>query len=1348
MSRKRPRPSSFPSWDGLLDASSSTSSDMTAVTERHVAIARQLASYSEDALNLSRINRPENTSKAYNPKQKEWIDWVKRIGFPDGELVTEHKLVWFLKEEVLSREVRSCRYKKHRTTEEGEPIIRTLGKSSVQSYVSAIIDLWSYQKSSGINPNPNPRGEAVTALLDDHARHEYIRKRDQYLDRAAGTLLDGYDEKRIEAFVRYCWDGWAQNLPENSQRRKPQSIESHLRTVVDFLFSHHMITRGQSRRSLQFADLFTIPLKNEGPTPCFPMIMIMDNGKTNAMGRLEYNSVIRHRNPMVCTMAHSAFYLFFRWNIGREPVPRFRRRPQWYNLHLLKGESAEKPLSYDTQLYWINRVFAQVGLNSVKKTHIGRSEGARWAELNGVSENQIRRAGHWNNDALTNCYLTHLPRKFIRAMAGFEPSTRGNYYLPRAQIQPPESLTHALWPWVDEWLDWFESYGDASRQNEKESDSETEKVNEDDRQDMAAQGFLRLLVQLRIILLQDSVMFREQFPLHPIWSDPIFLRDDYEAFATEVKQSIRDVEEPEEVRLRQALPALAERLNHVRQDLQQGLGHAIKEWGSKTHLQLQEINNYLHDIMGGRVAFTLQAVDPDATKSFMSAVQSPRLIPGSISAPSAPSAVTAAAADGSGAVTVQETFESVPTPNHAGGIPHYVPFRTVHTVPELWREWTSGLGELPSAKTLRRRLRDAVVEQHSSQLNDLPEGAKVSLALDCWTSPFQQAFMAITAYFIDSDWNYRELLLGFEPLHGPHSGSNLSDVLLDLLRDRHLVDRIFTVTTDNATNNDTLVRGLQDVLLATGAINSRDSIIRVPCMAHVIQLCLKQLLGHIKAAPKNDEVSTLWSDSQASFLKDSADCGDVAHTLTKVRSLAVFVNASPQRRDAFIALQPVHDQLFPLQDVQTRWNSTFLMLRRARKLRNCIDRYCTDHDYVQFKISDTEWRQIDYLLQLTKPFFQFTMALMKTRDVTIHSVFLVYRKLLEHIEKSTRSLSRKTTPWKRAIHDALLAAKQKLREYYDKTYRDHGFLYATGTMLAPQYKLSAFGDTEYSKCHSETLRTYRSYLRKGFHQYQQQIPDLSFCTTIHRSQQQTSELDQLLVPRISLPDDRNQLDEVDRYLQEGKALVRVYFAFEWQLTFQGIVPLPPRAYWKEHEHEFPVLSRLARDLLAVPATGAGVERLFNSARDICHYRRGSLHEKTIQDLMMHMCAQKFTLDSQQLSHLEKTIPMAENQVTREEELALKATEEEFDLISDCEEDEPDDMEEARVEAIELEGTEGEPEVTRIERLSRSVFEELDREDEGMSLLPPPLIQLRESSQKRSSGRVTVPSSRLQGYELY
>ena len=31
-----------------------------------------------------------------------------------------------------------------------------------------------------------------------------------------------------------------------------------------------------------------------------------------------------------------------------------------------------------------------------------------------------------------------------------------------------------------------------------------------------------------------------------------------------------------------------------------------------------------------------------------------------------------------------------------------------------------------------------------------------------------------------------------------------------------------------------------------------------------------------------------------------------------------------------------------------------------------------------------------------------------------------------------------------------------------------------------------------------------------------------------------------------------------------------------------------RAFWKDHQHEFLVLSSIARDVLSIPATGAGV----------------------------------------------------------------------------------------------------------------------------------------------------------------
>ena len=44
----------------------------------------------------------------------------------------------------------------------------------------------------------------------------------------------------------------------------------------------------------------------------------------------------------------------------------------------------------------------------------------------------------------------------MRAMAGFNPSAQGNFYLPRAKVMPPRSLERAVWPWVDEWLAWFE----------------------------------------------------------------------------------------------------------------------------------------------------------------------------------------------------------------------------------------------------------------------------------------------------------------------------------------------------------------------------------------------------------------------------------------------------------------------------------------------------------------------------------------------------------------------------------------------------------------------------------------------------------------------------------------------------------------------------------------------------------------------------------------------------------------------------------------------------------------------------------------------------------------------------
>jgi hypothetical protein len=60
----------------------------------------------------------------------------------------------------------------------------------------------------------------------------------------------------------------------------------------------------------------------------------------------------------------------------------------------------------------------------------------------------------------------------------------------------------------------------------------------------------------------------------------------------------------------------------------------------------------------------------------------------------------------------------------------------------------------------------------------------------------------------------------------------------------------------------------------------------------------------------------------------------------------------------------------------------------------------------------------------------------------------------------------------------------------------------------------------------------------------------------------------------------------------------------------------PLKAWKVLEAEYPVLAEMARDILGIPATGFGVERIFNVGRDTCHYRRNRLNGETIEMIML------------------------------------------------------------------------------------------------------------------------------------
>ncbi|CEI87995.1 hypothetical protein RMCBS344292_02400 [Rhizopus microsporus] len=89
-------------------------------------------------------HRPVDTIKAYSAKQEEWKKWCLEQRFSDGKIVTDQKLSYFLAEYVMKRG------RKLRRSPDGTRIV--LGRELVLVYVKAIADIYSNQKTLGLNP--------------------------------------------------------------------------------------------------------------------------------------------------------------------------------------------------------------------------------------------------------------------------------------------------------------------------------------------------------------------------------------------------------------------------------------------------------------------------------------------------------------------------------------------------------------------------------------------------------------------------------------------------------------------------------------------------------------------------------------------------------------------------------------------------------------------------------------------------------------------------------------------------------------------------------------------------------------------------------------------------------------------------------------------------------------------------------------------------------------------------------------------------------------------------------------------------------------------------------------------
>ncbi|KAH9751286.1 BED-type domain-containing protein [Citrus sinensis] len=154
---------------------------------------------------------------------------------------------------------------------------------------------------------------------------------------------------------------------------------------------------------------------------------------------------------------------------------------------------------------------------------------------------------------------------------------------------------------------------------------------------------------------------------------------------------------------------------------------------------------------------------------------------------------------------------------------------------------------LPSRRTISRDTLEMYLEENA-KLKSLLMGNKlrVSLTTNIWTSITTASYVVITAHFIDRDWNLHRKIISFNTVND-HSSETISKQLEKCLIDWG-IERVFTVTVDNASLNEGALRHLIDRVKTwrdDGLVLNGDYL-HVRCCAHILNLIVTEGLKELE----------------------------------------------------------------------------------------------------------------------------------------------------------------------------------------------------------------------------------------------------------------------------------------------------------------------------------------------------------------------------------------------------------------------------------------------------------------------------------------------------------------------
>jgi len=391
---------------------------------------------------------------------------------------------------------------------------------------------------------------------------------------------------------------------------------------------------------------------------------------------------------------------------------------------------------------------------------------------------------------------------------------------------------------------------------------------------------------------------------------------------------------------------------------------------------------------------------------------------------------------------------------------------------------------------------------------------------------------------------------------------------------------------DNAPDNDAMMAALSQALRRDFRLQYDPIHHRIRCQGHIINLAVKSFLFVTdKEVLDEDEEANIYNVT----LKEIEEWRNKG-PLGKLHNFLVFLAASTQRLHDFLELSCNHR--IP-RDNTTRWNSWFMMLQMAWALRDVVDNFISVHgtpDLQNDKLTDMEWSTVRVIKDFLEKLAMSTKAC-ESQESTLDLSLPCTDYILALFERYKDEY--KDAPTFATMFNSGWAKMEKYYKLSDKTPA-----YVAGIVLHPgrkwkwiekhwkpewvqpaKDKMKLFWETKYKPAaitiaSSSTTQSSTSAAEKAPNEYLKWLDDND--------------------------DDDPLADEYARYIAQPQ-VTGVKQGYKWWLE-------------PTQQKNFPNLSKMALDILSIPAMSADPERLFSGAKITISDRRNRLGIYTIEAL--------------------------------------------------------------------------------------------------------------------------------------